>query len=189
MQSTFPNGLATAFKGKMATAGFLANVENGGSRTVGGFVSKDNAPGATTMKAVDGNDVAINTPIFGVPLFVKAANPYEFFVGNGGVAANVIAGDSANMVFRGFLLNRAMVNQQMAGHSDRVIALQPCDAVYQGAIWLYVQGSVAVGDSINVTAAGEIKAGTAATGAFQVPNAKIIEKHQGVEGLYLVMLS
>lgn len=154
MQTTFKDGLGVSFHGKITTPGMPAYVENGGIRTVGGLISNENT----------------NDAKFGLALFASPDKPGEFFVGT---TANAT-------LFRGILLNRPMVNEQFPGHADKVFNGTPADAIYQGSVWVEVEGAK-VGDKVYAAADGTIaNAGTDAIG-------QIVESDPNT-GLFLVHL-
>lgn len=130
MQTTFVNGLSVAFKGNNATPGMPAYVANGGIRTLGGII----------------DDTNTNVAYFGTALFADPDAPSKFFVGPTADAT----------LFRGILLNRPMVNQQMPAHADYVIPGTPADAIYQGAVYVKVAGTLAVGASVYATSTGTL---------------------------------
>lgn len=170
MQTTFKEGLNVGFHGKIKTPGMPAYVENGGIRTVGGIIATENAEKA----------------VFGRALFAVSGTPSKFFVGN---AAVTIGGASKTPdLFRGILLNRPMVNEQFPGHSDYVFNDTPADAIYQGAVWVEVDGTPAVGVNVYAASDGTLTtvAGSGDTAAVDI-NAKIVEEDKAT-GLYLIYL-
>ena len=124
MQTTFSGGLNPSFYGKQLRSGVPAYDNNGGIRTVGGYISNNNIA-----------DVP-----FGSPLFAKADAPNAFL----GVPP------SNNAIFVGFLLNRNFVNEYSPAHADHLLNGEPADALYHGALWLEVPSglSVAVGSKL-----------------------------------------
>lgn len=124
MQTTFSGGLNPSFYGKQLRSGVPAYDNNGGIRTVGGYISNNNT-----------TDVP-----FGSPLFVTAAAPNAFL----GVPP------SSNPIFAGFLLNRNFVNEYSPAHADHLLNGEPADALYHGALWLEVPSglSAAVGSAL-----------------------------------------
>lgn len=141
MQTTFTNGLSVSFKGKEICPGTPAYVQNGGIRTLGGIIAADNE----------------NKAVFGSALFAAPADPSKFFVG---------PTDTATL-FRGILLNRAMVNEQCPGHADYVFNQSPADAFYQGAVWVkIVDSSVTAGDAVYATSTGSLSVTAASNTAI-----------------------
>lgn len=130
MQTTFTNGLGVSFFGKGITPGMPAHVANGGTRTIGGTIAASNT----------------NVAKFGCALFVDPTKPSEFIVGPTASAT----------LFRGILMNRNMVNQQMPAHADYILNETPADAFYQGAIYVEVAGTVKVGDAVYAKADGSL---------------------------------
>lgn len=124
MQTTFANGLNPSFYGKQLRSGVPAYDNNGGIRTVGGYISNTNTA-----------DIP-----FGSPLFVAASAPNAFL----GVPP------VSDPIFVGFLLNRNFVNEYSPAHADHLLNNSPADALYHGAIWIKVpQGlSPTVGASL-----------------------------------------
>lgn len=124
MQTTFSGGLNPSFYGKQLRSGIPAYDNNGGIRTVGGYISNNNT-----------NDVP-----FGSPLFVTAAAPNAFL----GVPP------ASNPIFAGFLLNRNFVNEYSPAHAGHLLNGEPADALYHGALWLEVPSglSAAVGSKL-----------------------------------------
>lgn len=110
MQTTFAGGLNPSFYGKQLRSGVPAYDNNGGIRTIGGYISNNNTA-----------DVP-----FGSPLFVTVAAPNAFL----GVPP------SSNPHFVGFLLNRNFVNEYSPAHADHLLNGEPADALYHGALWL-----------------------------------------------------
>lgn len=117
MQTTFGGGLNPSFYGKQLRSGVPAYDNNGGIRTVGGFISDANAE---------------NIP-FGSPVFVDAGSPNAFL----GVPPS-------SPVFAGFLLNRNFVNEYSPAHADHLLNGEPADALYHGAVWLEVPTDLTV---------------------------------------------
>lgn len=113
MQTTFANGLNPAFYGKQIRSGVTAYDNNGGIRTIGGFISKNNTENVK----------------FGTPLFAASATP-NAFMGKYNV--------STAPLFRGWLLNRNFVNEYAPAHADYLLNNQPADVLYHGAIWITV---------------------------------------------------
>ena len=113
MQTTFANGLNPAFYGKQIRSGVPAYDNNGGIRTIGGFISKNNTENVK----------------FGTPLFAASATP-NAFMGKYNV--------STAPLFRGWLLNRNFVNEYAPAHADYLLNNQPADVLYHGAIWITV---------------------------------------------------
>lgn len=124
MQTTFSGGLNPSFYGKQLRSGVPAYDNNGGIRTVGGYISNNNT-----------DDVP-----FGSPLFVTAAAPNAFL----GVPP------ASNPRFAGFLLNRNFVNEYSPAHADHLLNGEPADALYHGALWLEVPSGLgpAVGSKL-----------------------------------------
>lgn len=163
MQSTFKDGLKVGFKGKGITPGIPAYVENGGIRTVGGLISNDNE----------------NKAFFGTALFVVKGDPSKFFVGTAATTGvNPVTPDQ----FRGILLNRPMVNQQFPGHADWVLNGSPADAIYQGSVWVEINGDPEVGDDVYANADGTL----AATGGTKID--AVVKEKDPDTGLYLIYL-
>lgn len=156
MQTTFSNGLGVSFFGKGITPGMPAHVANGGTRTVGGTIDKSNT----------------NIAKFGCALFVDPAKPSNFIVG-----PTVSA-----ILFRGILMNRNMVNQQMPAHADYILNETPADALYQGAIYVAIEGTVKVGDKVYAKSDGSLtnveSSNTAING--------IVKEYDPSTNLYLV---
>lgn len=128
MRTTFSGGLNPSFYGKQLRSGVPAYDNNGGIRTVGGYISNNN-PDAIP---------------FGNPLFVTAAAPNAFL----GVPP------ASNPIFAGFLLNRNFVNEYSPAHADHLLIGEPADALYHGALWLKVPSglSVTVGSKLYANA-------------------------------------
>ena len=124
MQTTFANGLNPSFYGKQLRSGVPAYDNNGGIRTVGGYISNSNTA-----------DIP-----FGSPLFMTAAAPNAFLK----------TPPVSNPLFAGFLLNRNFVNEYSPAHADHLLNGEPADALYHGAIWLEVPNglSAAVGSAL-----------------------------------------
>ena len=156
MQTTFSNGLGVSFFGKGITPGMPAHVANGGTRTIGGTISASNT----------------NVAKFGCALFVDPTKPSEFIVGKT---------ESATL-FRGILMNRNMVNQQMPAHADYILNETPADAFYQGAIYVEVAGTVAVGDAVYAKADGTLTNVSTSNTAIN----GIVKEYDPSTGLYLV---
>lgn len=159
MQSTFENGLGVAFKGKGITPGIPGYVANGGIRTVGGIISKDNT----------------NKAKFGLALFAEQDKPSEFRVGSDGLTT---------ALFRGILLNRPMVNEQFPGHADWVFNGSPADAIYQGSVWVEIEGEVKVGAKVYAKEDGTLSVSSA-------PNLSVnatVKEYDPDTGLYLIYL-
>lgn len=112
MQTTFANGLNPSFYGKQIRSGVPAYDNNGGIRTVGGYISNTNT-----------DDIP-----FGSPLFIAASAPNAFLK----------TPPVSNPLFAGFLLNRNFVNEYSPAHADHLLNGEPADALYHGAIWLTV---------------------------------------------------
>lgn len=113
MQTTFANGLNPAFYGKQIRSGVPAYDNNGGIRTLGGFISDSNTDSVK----------------FGTPIFAAAATPNAFMGKYNGSTAPL---------FRGWLLNRNFVNEYSPAHADYLLNGQPADVLYHGAIWITV---------------------------------------------------
>jgi hypothetical protein len=124
MQTTFSGGLNPSFYGKQLRSGVPAYDNNGGIRSVGGFISSSNTAVA----------------YFGSPVFVDPSAPSAFMM---------VPSGSANK-FRGWLVNRNFVNEYSPAHADHLLNNQPADALYHGAIWIKVPVglTVAVGDAL-----------------------------------------
>lgn len=129
MQTTFANGLNPAFYGKQIRSGVPAYDNNGGIRTVGGFISKSNTDNVK----------------FGTPLFVASTAPNAFMGKYNATTAPI---------FRGWLLNRNFVNEYSPAHADYLLNNQPADALYHGAIWITVPAGLnpIVGSALYVDA-------------------------------------
>lgn len=113
MQTTFSGGLNPSFYGKQIRSGVPAYDNNGGIRTVGGYISNSNT-----------SDVK-----FGTPLFAATTTPNAFMG-----AYNA----STAPVFVGWLMNRNFVNEYSPAHADFLLNGTPADALYHGAIWITV---------------------------------------------------
>lgn len=142
MQTTFANGLSPSFYGKQIRSGVPAYDNNGGIRTVGGLISASN-----TEKAY-----------FGRAVFATTADPDAFLIGG-----------ASGRVFRGVLLNRNYVNEQLPCHADFLLNGQPADAVYHGALWIKFADltGVVVGADLYSTSDGTIT--VTSTGNTQIP--------------------
>lgn len=156
MQTTFSNGLGVSFFGKGVTPGMPAHVANGGTRTIGGTIDKSNT----------------NIAKFGCALFVNPAKPSNFIVGPT-VSATL---------FRGILMNRNMVNQQMPAHADYILNETPADAFYQGAIYVAIEGTVKVGDKVYAKADGSLTNVSSSNTAIN----GIVKEYDPSTNLYLV---
>lgn len=156
MQTTFTKGLGVSFFGKGVTPGMPAYVANGGTRTIGGTISASNT----------------NVAKFGCALFVDPSKPSEFIVGPT-VSATL---------FRGILMNRNMVNQQMPGHADFVLNETPADAFYQGAIYVAIEGTVKVGDAVYAKTDGSLTNVSSSNTAIN----GIVKEYDPSTKLYLV---
>jgi hypothetical protein len=75
-----------------------------------------------------------------------------------------------------------MVNQQMPAHADFILNETPADAFYQGAIYVEVAGTVAVGDSVYAKADGTLTNVSSGNTAIH----GIVKEHDEATGLYLV---
>ena len=160
MQTTFANGLSPSFYGKQIRSGVPAYDNNGGIRTVGGLIAASNT----------------NPALFGCALFGTTADPDAFLVGG------------ATGVFRGILMNRAYVNEQLPGHADRLLNGQPADAIYHGAVWVTLANATGavVGATVYAFADGTLTCNSAATGAVAIPaKVKSIDTENK---LYLIMV-
>jgi hypothetical protein len=113
MQTTFSGGLNPSFYGKQIRSGVPAYDNNGGIRTVGGYISTSNSA-----------DVK-----FGTPLFANTTTPNAFMG-----AYNA----STAPLFVGWLINRSFVNEYSPAHADFLLNGTPADALYHGAIWITV---------------------------------------------------
>lgn len=156
MQTTFTKGLGVSFFGKGVTPGMPAHVANGGTRTIGGTIAASNT----------------NVAKFGCALFVDPAKPSEFIVGPKGSAT----------LFRGILMNRNMVNQQMPAHADFILNETPADAFYQGAIYVEIEGTVKVGDAVYAKADGSLTNVSSSNTAIN----GIVKEYDPSTDLYLV---
>ena len=164
MQTTFSGGLNPSFYGKQLRSGVPAYDNNGGIRTVGGFISNSNS-----------NDVP-----FGTPLFVAAATPNAFM----GVY-NV----STAPLFAGWLLNRNFVNEYSPAHADHLLNGQPADALYHGAIWIKVPEGLtpAVGGKIYVDASTGALTTTSTSNIDLKSTVKEITNESGVKYMLLMV--
>lgn len=133
-----------------------AHVANGGTRTIGGTIAASNT----------------NVAKFGCALFVDPTKPSEFIVGPTGSAT----------LFRGILMNRNMVNQQMPAHADFVLNETPADAFYQGAIYVAIEGTVKVGDAVYAKADGSLTNVSSSNTAIN----GIVKEYDPSTDLYLV---
>lgn len=156
MQTTFTNGLGVSFFGMGITPGMPAHVANGGTRTIGGTIANTNT----------------NVAKFGCALFVNPTQPSKFFVGPTASAT----------LFRGILMNRNMVNQQMPAHADYILNETPADAFYQGAIYVEVDGPFAVGNAVYAKADGSLTSVSSGNTAIN----GIVKDYDIGTGLYLV---
>ena len=156
MQTTFSNGLGVSFFGKGISPGMPAHVANGGTRTIGGTIDKSNT----------------NIAKFGCALFVDPAKPSNFIVGPT-VSATL---------FRGILMNRNMVNQQMPAHADYILNETPADALYQGAIYVEIEGTVKVGDAVYAKTDGSLTNVSSSNTAIN----GIVKEYDPSTKLYLV---
>ena len=155
MQTTFTNGLGVSFFGKGITPGMPAHVANGGTRTIGGTIAKTNT----------------NVAKFGCALFVDPTKPLSL----------LLVQVSATL-FRGILMNRNMVNQQMPAHADYILNETSADAFYQGAIYVEVDGTVAVGNAVYAKADGTLTNVSSGNTAIN----GIVKEFDAATGLYLV---
>ena len=164
MQTTFSGGLNPSFYGKQLRSGVPAYDNNGGIRTVGGFISDSNS-----------SDVK-----FGTPLFVAAASPNAFMG-----AYNA----STAPLFRGWLLNRNFVNEYSPAHADYLLNGQPADALYHGAIWIVVPNglTVAVGDKIYVDASTGALTTTSTSNIDTHSTVKEVTDESGVKYMLLMV--
>ena len=121
----------------------------------------------------------------GVSFFGKGITPgMPAHVANGGTRTigGTIAVSNTNVAKFGCARN--MVNQQMPAHADFILNETPADAFYQGAIYVEVAGTVAVGDSVYAKADGTLTNVSSGNTAIH----GIVKEHDPSTDLYLVYL-
>lgn len=164
MNSSMPDMTISGY-GTANRAGVPAYDNNGGVRTVGGYVSNDN-----TLPAK-----------FGLAMYATAQ-----------ATDALIVGKSQNnpTIFKGILMNRQSVNQQSPAHAEYLINGMVGDCIYHGGVWVKITtGNATIGSAVfSVDDTGEIGAGTAQGGQTAIAGAKIVS-HDASTGLSLIYIS